>query len=228
MVGASNKKERKLDNYSIVAFFLIMFSFCWIILIFLSDLKKYHNEGDAFGGLTAPIIGFTSSILIYLSFRAQIKANEKIQEQVLSAHHQINFQYLMSELNTIKSEVNNLSKGTEALGSIVLFQNVKHIDDVLHTDLNEFKFSLFASRFWTIEYVLDLINDYIQDNLRLEISEEHSKLAELKFLRFYNTKLKKSIEIIAKWDNLNFDSEELSEHLGILAITARYIKDEVG
>ena len=39
------------------------------------------NEiGDAIGGMTAPIIGLFSAFLVYIAFRAQIKANEELQD----------------------------------------------------------------------------------------------------------------------------------------------------
>jgi hypothetical protein len=39
------------------------------------------NEiGDAIGGMTAPIIGLFSAFLVYVAFRAQIKANEELQK----------------------------------------------------------------------------------------------------------------------------------------------------
>lgn len=39
------------------------------------------NEiGDVIGGMTAPIIGLFSAFLVYIAFRAQINANEELQE----------------------------------------------------------------------------------------------------------------------------------------------------
>lgn len=46
------------------------------------DFTNTGEIGDTIGGLTAPIIGIFSSLLIYFSFRAQIKANYIVQSQI--------------------------------------------------------------------------------------------------------------------------------------------------
>lgn len=46
------------------------------------DFTKTGSIGDTVGGLTAPVIGVISALLIYFSFRAQINANRIIQNQI--------------------------------------------------------------------------------------------------------------------------------------------------
>lgn len=72
------------------------------------SFKDTGQIGDTIGGITAPFLGFFGSILVYLTLRAQITANKKIQNQfdeqkiidyrqnfentffnLLSIHHQI-------------------------------------------------------------------------------------------------------------------------------------------
>lgn len=48
----------------------------------LFDFTETGQIGDTIGGLTAPVIGSISALLIYFSFRAQINANRIIQEQI--------------------------------------------------------------------------------------------------------------------------------------------------
>ena len=40
-----------------------------------SWIGRLHNVGDAMGGMTAPLIGLISALLVYLSFQEQIVAN---------------------------------------------------------------------------------------------------------------------------------------------------------
>lgn len=47
------------------------------------DFSQTGQIGDTIGGITAPIINVIGAILIYLSFKAQIRAN-KIQFQLFS------------------------------------------------------------------------------------------------------------------------------------------------
>lgn len=70
--------------------FLILLSIIIIVLLIVFFITAFFykdktilnpNEiGDAIGGLTAPIIGLFSAFLVYIAFRAQIKANEELQE----------------------------------------------------------------------------------------------------------------------------------------------------
>jgi hypothetical protein len=101
--------KNKYDWYSIIAFLLIAFCFAWIVSVFFLDLPEYHDHGDAFGGMTAPIIGFVSSILIYLSFRAQIDANKQVQKELDNNRQQANFEYMRQERDKLSIEINNFT-----------------------------------------------------------------------------------------------------------------------
>ncbi len=48
----------------------------------LLDFTEKGKIGDTLSGTTTPVIGIVSALLIYFSFRAQIKANEIIQKQI--------------------------------------------------------------------------------------------------------------------------------------------------
>jgi hypothetical protein len=61
------------------------------------DLTDKGTIGDAIGGITAPIIGIIGAMLVYLSFRAQVKAN-----QLLS--NQNEFRLLTDLLNELKKD----------------------------------------------------------------------------------------------------------------------------
>lgn len=78
---------KKLDrNAIIIGLVGIIFLFGFTIIATQYNLWFDYNNtgqiGDTIGGLTAPIIGIFSALLIYLSFRAQIQANLTIQQQI--------------------------------------------------------------------------------------------------------------------------------------------------
>lgn len=74
---------------------------------FLDNLKP-NEIGDAIGGMTAPIIGLFSALLVYLAFREQKKANDELikfnEKQV--GFNEMNELKLLEEL--ILSELNNI------------------------------------------------------------------------------------------------------------------------
>lgn len=78
---------KKLDRYAFYIGILGIISM-FVFTVLATQLHiwfDYTNTGqigDTIGGLTAPIIGLFSALLIYLSFRAQIKANYIVQEQI--------------------------------------------------------------------------------------------------------------------------------------------------
>ncbi len=68
------------------------------------DLTDKGTIGDAIGGITAPIIGIIGAMLVYLSFRAQVRAN-----QLLS--NQNEFRLLTDLLNELKRDAFFINEG---------------------------------------------------------------------------------------------------------------------
>lgn len=66
----------------LIIFIVLLSVFGITALIYKDKTILNPNEiGDAIGGMTAPIIGLFSAFLVYIAFRAQIKANEQLQKQ---------------------------------------------------------------------------------------------------------------------------------------------------
>lgn len=65
--------DSKFQWILIVGGFLTLAS---LLIFTYGDASETGPIGDTIGGITAPIIGFMSAILIYISFREQIRANE--------------------------------------------------------------------------------------------------------------------------------------------------------
>jgi hypothetical protein len=68
------------------------------------DLKDKGPLGDVFNGLLTPFISFFSALLIYISFKEQIRANKLIQAQWL-------FDRNLDILKTIKQDFNSIASG---------------------------------------------------------------------------------------------------------------------
>ncbi|KAA5532625.1 hypothetical protein F0919_17745 [Taibaiella lutea] len=70
----------------------------------IAFLPSYNNDnsskiGDSIGGMTAPIIGIISSLLVFYSFREQVKANKLVQEQINEESISRNSQFYFDKIN---------------------------------------------------------------------------------------------------------------------------------
>ena len=83
----SNTWEEFLTNYAhiillvgliVTIFSPYLFTRNWNLV----DFSQTGQIGDTIGGITGPIVGLLGAFLIYISFRAQIRANE-IQRDAL-------------------------------------------------------------------------------------------------------------------------------------------------
>jgi hypothetical protein len=142
-----------LEVFFVIAVGLFVVTFCvWRFqranLIEGFDLREKGQLGDAVNGLSAPVISFFSAILIYITFKQQVKANrlqtiisERISEQwEFDAILKV-FKEIQDEFNTIKyttstyiDKINTLiNKLKEAIGGIEvpadLTEKVKAAED---------------------------------------------------------------------------------------------------
>jgi len=106
---------RKLDGKAIlIGIFGLLVLFIFPILTtqynLWFDFTSTGPIGDTIGGLTSPIIGFFSALLIYLSFRAQIKANYIVQSQIEKQEKNENekkeIEFINNLLNQLREEIN--------------------------------------------------------------------------------------------------------------------------
>lgn len=73
-----------LDNFNklvggVFLFFIVLIIISPYIFTHYSSFIKFDSDsaaiGDTIGGITAPFVNVLAAILVYLSFKAQIKAN---------------------------------------------------------------------------------------------------------------------------------------------------------
>jgi hypothetical protein len=122
-----NKEEKKKWNNDLIAILTIVIG---VLLIFILPyvLTNYsigldfgnpesNSIGDTIGGITTPIIGLVSAVLVYLALKAQIKANEIIQCQIIKAENlRVEEEILnvaISLMDQIREELKSVDKQTE-------------------------------------------------------------------------------------------------------------------
>lgn len=132
-----------------VLFILILpavLSFPTLFSVF--DLSRGKDVGAAIGGITAPVIGILTCLLVYFTFRQQVKFNEK---QLENQNYESIEQLINETLNLIENMEWDGSRGVKAL---LLFKFSK---DVQHTLYDEFYIVLL--RFQIIEDQCNKISD---------------------------------------------------------------------
>jgi len=137
------------------------------------DFTNTGQIGDTVGGLTAPIIGFFSTLLIYFSFRAQIKANYIVQSQIDDQKKEDELKSLMEIYKEIKESLQDFTfdpdieiKGRPAISNFLFYKK----SPSLFLGENEFAYPNIFDR------ILDLIKILIS---KLKASKENGINIEL-------------------------------------------------
>jgi len=119
--------------------------------------------GDTIGGLTAPISGFLGSILIYLAFRAQIKANAIVQNEI---RIQSLKQYCQDQIRQVREDIkgfeyqqfkeNSIKVYNGGLAFCWLLYDYRDVDGNLHAfDSNDTKFH---QSIYILNQICDLVS----------------------------------------------------------------------
>ena len=183
-----DKKEDILIKYStnLSAYFIIIAVLGFVILILPFALEKgnlpnYGIVGDTVGGLLNPIIAIPATILTFLAFWVQYKANEQQKKDLqierfenkfytmLQIHrdnvNELNYtEYLLSNENGIeRKEIRNRSEGRK------VFKVIFHDFTLLYKELG----SLFttAEDIYTEDYKKDILNNKTINERKIELLE---------------------------------------------------------
>ena len=86
-----------------------------ILITRSAGLISFENTGqigDTIGGITAPISGLIGSVLVYLALKAQIEANEIIQNQIAEQKKDEKYRklylYVSDQVEFVRREINNV------------------------------------------------------------------------------------------------------------------------
>ena len=86
--GGSNSmfKETRHAKIALGAGIILMLFLPWLLTREFGIISFLNTGpiGDTIGGITAPISGLLGAYLVFLALKAQVKANEKIQDQIKS------------------------------------------------------------------------------------------------------------------------------------------------
>jgi len=168
--------EKKTDYIKITAIILIGIAALWIFFgpMLITQLSwgvnfggKDNNTGqigDTIGGISAPIVGFVSIILLYLALTKQIESNKIQQKSSDSAIHEANFRFLYEEIKTLKIQAEQFKfikiNGDEVTGAHAfnfLSSRIKNPMFTIHED-NKSLHELYRL-FTNIERLTYLINN---------------------------------------------------------------------
>ncbi|UPT70228.1 MAG: hypothetical protein M0D53_14140 [Flavobacterium sp. JAD_PAG50586_2] len=128
--------DQKIYNTSYLSFVLLglgVFGFALILiqlLFFQSIPDNFGVVGDALGGILNPIVGIAATLVTFLAFYMQKKANDIIQEQfnknMASEHIDFVFNNYKSRLLMIINEINNFNI---SFHGNKLISKIEYLDD---------------------------------------------------------------------------------------------------
>lgn len=144
-----SKKSTLIETLFFIGAIIVLLE----IPIFATIANDYES-GDHFANMLSPLLSFIGSALVYIAFKAQIKANSQIQDQFIKQNYDQNFYRLIdniqirisnSEIQRTNSEkiekgfaildyivaemVNKAEKSSKIFGREILLFNPEYLDD---------------------------------------------------------------------------------------------------
>jgi hypothetical protein len=168
------------------------------------DLKDKTEVANLINGLTAPIIGLVGGVLVYLSFRTQVRAN-KIQFDALNEQRDLEllyrfYQELKEDLQRMQSEYGNKYNQPAILDSYMNYIADDRVEAdpypefrlYLHYVFNQFKF--IGNRIKRNKSLNPSEKVYIIDKVRylfdLYFKQYHLKLTKELYASDYSKEIK--------------------------------------
>lgn len=181
-------------NRQIITFTLLIVVLCFLAILLFNlpafikqlDLSNSSQIGDSLGGMTAPIIGIVSSVLLYLALTRQVESNN---DQKLKNESDIIF----SLVNQYQAEVSSFYYKYSQSGQEHIYRGIEGLNKFS----NDFPNYSFRSHNFTFEayfeakQLLLLVRSFKLIEKRLEISPIDKELKKL-----FNDKLDMVFECI--------------------------------
>ncbi len=178
--------------------FLSVFIFNLPVILQSYDLSNSSSIGDSIGGITAPVIGIISSILLYLALTKQTESNidQKLKNEsdlILSLFNQLDLElnslYFKFKNNNVEVKFNGLEALDEFAVRFGIAWNMDHFKE---------KFSSFKAFYPSgqIIYLIDTINLIDERINSSTLSPEMKNLFKQKLISFYDSKLRDSFDKI--------------------------------
>jgi hypothetical protein len=191
------------NNVQILKFSVVLILICFVSILLFTlpaftkyfDLSEENGIGSSIGGITAPIIGIASSILLYLALTKQTESNI---EQKLKNDSDIIF-LLLNQLNTeydnfyFKLKINSVDTKYSGLEGLTEFS--KRMNGIFNFDNLKANSKTFRTFYESGQIVLivesiNLINNRVEQS---QLSREMKELFSFKLKLFYEAKLKDSL-----------------------------------
>lgn len=201
-------------NQQIAIFSVVVILLCFLAVIIFTlpsligqfNLSTKGNIGDAIGGITAPLIGIISSILLYMALSRQVESNI---DQRLKNESDIIFlllNQLDSEISNFYFKYNEGKEGKEK--EEIKYYGIEGLNEFTRKfrwkyKLNDFDFTF--KRLYEANQILLIIRSYILIEKRIELSSLSHDLKKL-----FNNKLKAIYDCRLKnpFKNINVAFEE--------------------
>lgn len=191
-------------NRKILLFSIVMILLCFLSVIIFTlpsflqqlNLTTKANIGSAIGGVTAPLIGIISSILLYMALTKQVESN--IDQRVKNESDVI---FVL--INQLDTEISNFYTKTTQGDKETKKTGVEALNDFTmefryHYLLNTFDFTFTA--FFEANQLLLIMRSYQLINKRIEIaslSKDIKALFQKKLDALYDCKLKNPLNNIS-------------------------------
>jgi hypothetical protein len=207
----------------------------------IADFTNLGQVGDTIGGTTAPFIGLLSAWLVYRAFKAQIKANELISEQLKleeqryaegkekdretaqTANFMKMYEAYVRALNglssvQIKQDITFRYLGNRNLPNSITTYELKgrqFIEELIFPDAH------IKDTICKIDLSADIQNQ--TRDVKLDKAEHWYQLHPLFRVTFHLLRQELSQNGIQKWENIRFFRAQLTEpELNVLAMNALF------
>lgn len=218
-------KETHFAKIALITGIALMLVLPWVLTNFSSFISFDSTTGpigDTIGGITTPISGLLGAYLVFLALKAQVKANDKIQDQIKSQedreernHIQV---FLDGIINLTKAEIEKFTFAIEEYnyeyeqptintyhGEYGLIHFVETLvayrakNDPCVIDSNEYKM---------VERIFDLLDLFIA---KLEDSNFEKISIEYNLFRLEYQLFKEIEEQLVELSNRDWSNEEKEE-----------------
>lgn len=188
-MSKNNPSKSILDipNYFLIPIVICIALTCAASSIFIftrnSDYKDTGAIGDTIGGLTAPVFNLIASILVFISFKEQYKANQ-LQKDALE--QEIKRTNSNNEYNQIIDLINEIKHGIDALYFYHVNGNEGYngIDAIAHLDRSLFDDKQYSKVFW--EDLVSSLNLIVFTINKINCYEYQKSEQQVLKIKFYN------------------------------------------
>jgi hypothetical protein len=214
-MGKIRKQTSDKSIYLIIGFILIIVvSPAFLVLPSIAeyfDFSETGQIGDTIGGITAPFINLLGALLVYYSFREQIKAN-KIQMQALnheikSKREEAIYNSIVHDIDNFRADINDFRLfDSGEVGTNAIF---KYQQEIERSSSGIIEQLISSPLFQNLYFLVGSTDDILTRINKADINDYDRRNLQKKLLYIYSSKISsKLLKILAK-----LQQEEISNPL---------------